>query len=706
MKIIKKISGVLAAVSVITATAGICNVNATAEEATVISENIQNPSGSQDDLLFSDEITGSREETGKSEDPEPGDEKQDNPEAKTEQENEYSHSDQKKSDNEGRESAAVKDQEYEGDVSDIVRKQDGSDGSVMEKEPENKESDDRPDDTAKKDNTKTSGGVSASENTNGTAKNVFVKKGDDWVYYENGVVSKEKSDIVYGVIDKKEGWYYIEEGKAILTHSGVDHNKNGWWYVKKGMVDFTYNGFAKNKNGWWYIEDGKVTFKKNSVILGKVNGEEAWWNVKESKVVFNETIEQNENGWWYIKDGKVDFTKTSIEHNQNGWWYVKKGKVDFSYNGFAKNKNGWWYIENGKVTFTKNDVILGKVKGEEAWWNVKGSKVIFNETIEQNRNGWWYIKDGKVDFTKTSIEHNQNGWWYVKNGKVDFGFTGFAANKNGWWYVEKGKVTFAKNDVMQGTVKGENAWWNVKRSQVIFAEAVEQNKNGWWYIKDGKVDFGANGWRGVSGRDYYVTNGKVTVNTSLKLGMQYCTFDAKGRMKEIKYNIPRVINQRTTAFGNSGCGGAAALMALQATGYQMNANYSTFWSTVPRAVYGDFRTGYVPGVGITNPAYVNWIKTYAPATRYSGIWAVHILPLLRKGCTVILLVPSGSTTHFVVAYGYNYETGKYMIADPWGSAYSSYGITYTLTSDQIDYRLKVAAVRETGTREGIAVGVY
>ena len=562
----------------------------------------------------------------------------------------------------------------------------------------------------------------------------FNKIDEDWVYYQDGKVYNVKTDVVYGTIDGDAGWYYVEKGKAIDD----------------------YTGFAKNDSGWWYIEDGKVTFKHNSVTYGKVNGQNGWWNVKGSNVKFNESVESNEHGWWYIKNGKVDFNYTgfakndhgwwyvekgnvsfkrnavtygkvdgqtgwwnvkgsnvkfneSVESNEHGWWYVKNGKVDFGYTGFAKNDHGWWYVEKGNVSFKRNAVTYGKVNGQTGWWNVKSSNVKFNE----------------------SVESNEHGWWYVKNGKVDFNYTGFAKNAHGWWYVKKGNVNFKHNAVTHGKVNGETAWWNVKGSNVKFNESVESNEHGWWYIKNGKVDFKSTGWKNINGNSYYIkggnaytgwhymgasegknpavwsyfgNNGVQYKSRTFKEGKLTHTFNSSGNLTESKLTIMKVINQRTTAFGNSGCGGAAALMALQATGNQLNANYSTFWNTCPRAVRGDFRTGYVPGVGITNPAYVNWIKTYAPATRYSGIVASDVLPLIRNGQAVILLVPSGSTTHFVVAYGYNYDSGKYLIADPWGNSYSAFGVTYSLTPAQVNYRLNVAAPRETGTREGIAVG--
>ena len=338
--------------------------------------------------------------------------------------------------------------------------------------------------------------------------NGFVNSNGSWRYYKNGKLYTDE-DIVQGIINNKEGWYYIKDGVADLSKTGIEHNVNGWWYIKNGKVDFSYtgvrnnvngwwyikngkvdfnyNGFAQNENGWWYIENGKVTFSKNDVILGTVNKESAWWNVKGSKVLFNESIEQNTNGWWYITNGKVDFGYTGVRNNTNGWWYIKNGKVDFDYNGFAQNENGWWYIENGKVTFSKNDVILGTVNKESAWWNVKGSKVFFNESIEQNINGWWYIKNGKVDFGYNGLAENENGWWYIENGKVTFAYTGTAKNEYGnIWRVENSKVNFSyniasfKNGTWAGFVNGR-----YDPSAAVVAQASKDENGNFFYGKAG-----------------------------------------------------------------------------------------------------------------------------------------------------------------------------------------------------------------------------
>ena len=497
-----------------------------------------------------------------------------------------------------------------------------------------------------------------------------MKSGSSWVYYdEKGKVSTKKSDIVQGTIDGVNAWYYIENGKAVLDHNGVDHNINGWWYVKKGKVDFSYNGFAKNVNGWWYIENGKVTFNRNDVIHGKVNGEYAWWNVKGSKVIFNESIEQNINGWWYIKDGKVDFTKTSVEQNHSGWWYVKKGKVDFNYTGFAKNKNGWWYIENGKVTFNRNDVIHGKVKGEYAWWNVKGSKVTFNESIEQNTNGWWYIKDGKVDFTKTSVEHNHSGWWYVKNGKVDFSYNGIA-----------------------------------------------ENKNGKWFIVNGKVDFGANGWKTVNGEKYHIVGGKVSAGVqyigsmtynmggtgvasehTYKIGAATYLEDANSRLIGVDYEVKKWINQLGT-YGSypMACGAAAAYMAFQANDYGLELSGKSGWESFIyscRQVRGSsFGKRY--GNGIMTAAQLKACVQKNPKTQNvpmtvvtgSSVSLDRIKDSLTHGQTAAVVVGLGSSTHWIAVTGWYHSgnTTMYRIADSWpkdGKTSTNYVTSMTKRED-------------------------
>ena len=144
-------------------------------------------------------------------------------------------------------------------------------------------------------------------------------------------------------------------------------------------------------------------------------------------------------------------------------------------------------------------VLAGTKSGSISYAN---SGVYYAASAKDNRTGVYkakYTMNGK-----TTTE-----WCYLKNGKVQYSYTGFASNESGWWYVEKGKVTFKKNDVIQGTVKGQKAWWFVKESKVQFVDSVEKNSSGWWCIQKGKVNFNYTGFAKNSLGWWYCKGGKV-----------------------------------------------------------------------------------------------------------------------------------------------------------------------------------------------------
>ena len=303
----------------------------------------------------------------------------------------------------------------------------------------------------------------------------YSDKDEKWYYVENGRAYVNKTDIVKGVVNGENTWWYIKNGTVSFTDT-VAKNSLGWWAVKDGKVDFAYTGIASNENGWWRIVNGQVDFNCNSVE----KNENGWWYIRGGKVDFTYTgIASNENGWWRIVDGKVDFNCNSVESNENGWWYIRNGQVDFGYTGIGKNEQGRWRIVGGKVDFNCNSVE----QGDNEWWYIRGGKVDETYTgVAKNSHGWWRVVDGKVDFNCNSVEKNELGWWYIRSGKVDFTYTGVAKNSLGWWRIESGQVNFGFN-------------------------GIAQNENGWWYICGGKVDFSYSGTVTYNGRIYTIING-------------------------------------------------------------------------------------------------------------------------------------------------------------------------------------------------------
>ncbi len=147
----------------------------------------------------------------------------------------------------------------------------------------------------------------------------------------------------------------------------------------------------------------------------------------------------------------------------------------------------------------------------------------------------------------------------------------------------------------------------------------------------------------------------------------------------VSYEPPIVINQRTTSFGDMGCGGAAALMALQALGMNTDidtdAQYASFWKTVPKS-YNPTR-GWNNNTGIWNPAYCEWLSGYANVKRLQNYTTNDIKDALSGGSVVIPLVALGDNrlnTHWFVVYGWYEDDGVtfFNVADPWGGGLREY----------------------------------
>ena len=152
-----------------------------------------------------------------------------------------------------------------------------------------------------------------------TSFNGFAECEFDYFYVKNGTIAKTLTSVVSGTVGGQSGWWYVHDGRAETEFTGIAPNEYGWWAIKNGKVDFGYNGFMKNDKGWWYLEGGHISFAKNSVVYGKVNGENAWWLVRGSHVEFIDTLAPNDAGWWAIKNGKVDFGFTGLMANDKGW---------------------------------------------------------------------------------------------------------------------------------------------------------------------------------------------------------------------------------------------------------------------------------------------------------------------------------------------------------------------------------------------------
>jgi len=170
--------------------------------------------------------------------------------------------------------------------------------------------------------------------------------------------------------------------------------------------------------------------------------------------------------------------------------------------------------------------------------------------------------------------------------------------------------------------------------------------------------------------------------------------EAPAREEDVVYSLPRIINQRNTSFGDYGCSGAAGLMALQAAGYLTDTDtdeeYARFWSGVPKN--SDPTKGW-NGNGIWNPAYADWLATFAEAKRIQDFSADDLKQFIAEGNVAIVLVSlgdTGSVTHWMAVTGFKTVDGLllYQVADPWS------GMLHEFTPARLQKRMEEGARRK------------
>ena len=195
------------------------------------------------------------------------------------------------------------------------------------------------------------------------------------------------------------------------------------------------------------------------------------------------------------QDGRLCERQSGLVRDRDSgcWWYVENGAVDAGYTGFAEDGDGWWYVEKGAVIFDENEVLEGRVDGEEGLWYVSGGLVERGYT-------------GVTDYTDSGL------WWYVENGKADPSFTGFARSSRGWWYVENGRVDRSRTALVEGVIGEEEALWYVSggKAQLSFSGLAELGAGGdAYYILYGRAAPAFTGIVRLEGDCWYCREGKV-----------------------------------------------------------------------------------------------------------------------------------------------------------------------------------------------------
>ena len=225
-------------------------------------------------------------------------------------------------------------------------------------------------------------------------KQGWVKENNDWFYYENGTLVK----------NKWAGNYWLGADGKMATSSWVDNGRyyvgaNGAW-VKDAKKPETpkpvekKQGWAKEGTAWYYYHQGQIV--KNAWVG-------SYWLGSDGKMATSAWVD---NGRYYVgvngvwdKNAKKQEAPKPVEKKQ-GW--VREGST-------------WYYFENG--TLVRNKWI-----GNTYWVGADG-KMVTDNWVDNDR--FYVDKSGKKDpsIKKKVIINDELGWQKRNGGE--------------WYYYEK-----------------------------------------------------------------------------------------------------------------------------------------------------------------------------------------------------------------------------------------------------------------------------
>ena len=273
-------------------------------------------------------------------------------------------------------------------------------------------------------------------------KQGWVKENNDWFYYENGTLVK----------NKWAGNYWLGADGKMATSSWVDNGRyyvgaNGAW-VKDAKKPETpkpvekKQGWAKEGTAWYYYHQGQIV--KNAWVG-------SYWLGSDGKMATSAWVD---NGRYYVgvngvwdKNAKKQEAPKPVEKKQ-GW--VREGSTWYYFENGTLVRNKWigntyWVGANGKMVtdnWVDNDRFYVDKSGKKDP-SIKKKVIINDELGWQKRNGgeWYYYeKDGSLARNKWV-----GNYWLGADGKM----AKSAWVDNGRYYVDssgKWVPNYAKAD--------------------------------------------------------------------------------------------------------------------------------------------------------------------------------------------------------------------------------------------------------------------
>ena len=262
-------------------------------------------------------------------------------------------------------------------------------------------------------------------------KQGWVKENNDWFYYENGTLVK----------NKWAGNYWLGADGKMATNAWVDNGRyyvgaNGEWDKNAKRQEEKKQGWVKEGNAWYFYHQGQIV---RNAWVG------SYWLGSDGKMATSSWVD---NGRYYV--------------GENGVWdkNAKKPeapKPEVKKQGWMKEGNTWYYFENGALA--RNKWI------SSTYWVGADGKMATSAWVDNGRyyvgpNGAW-VKDAKKQEAPKPAEKKQ-GWkkennvWYYYNEDGTLARNKWAGN---YWLGSDGKMaTNAWVDNGRYYVDANGAW--------------------------------------------------------------------------------------------------------------------------------------------------------------------------------------------------------------------------------------------------------
>ena len=489
-------------------------------------------------------------------------------------------------------------------------------------------------------------------------KQGWVKENNDWFYYENGTLVK----------NKWAGNYWLGADGKMATNAWVDNGRyyvgaNGAWdkNAKKQEApkpEVKKQGWVKENNDWFYYENG-------TLVKNKWAGN--YWLGADGKMATSSWVDNGRyyvgvNGAW-VKDAKKPETPKPVEKKQ----------------GWAKEGTAWYYYHQGQIV--KNAWV-------GSYWLGSDGKMATSAWVDNGRyyvgpNGVW-DKNAKKPEAPKPVEKKQgwkkedNAWYYYDNGEV-------ARNKwigDTYWVGKDGKMVtdnWVDNDRFYVDKSGKKDP-SIKKKVIINDELGWQKRNGgeWYYYeKDGSLarnKWVGDYWLGADGKmakSAWVDNGRYYVDSSGKWVPNYAKADkntAALNMPQYYQGDYRWANRRygLGTMAQSGCVPTSLAMVFNGLGQKVLP------TAVADTIYNNTNEMNVGGLGTSGKGAVYAINAYG--YKHTVITTrEQLIAALQSGKPVFATVGNGifakgRLTHAIILSGYS--NGKTKAMDP-DSAYNT-----------------------------------